>query len=62
FAFRLFGNIFAGQVLLFVIGFLFGAANLAVFGLEFFVGAIQAAVFAMLTLTFMNQAVQEPHH
>ena len=62
FAFRLFGNIFAGQVLLFVIGFLFGAANVAVFGLELFVGLIQAAVFAMLTLTFMNQAVLEPHH
>ncbi len=62
FAFRLFGNIFAGQVLLFVIGFLAPVANLGVFGLELFVGLIQAAVFALLTLTFMSQAVQEAHH
>lgn len=61
FAFRLFGNIFAGQVLLFVIGSLAAVANVGVFGLELFVGAIQAAVFAMLTLTFMTQAVQSHH-
>lgn len=67
FAFRLFGNIFAGQVLLFVIGFLFPVALVAVYGLEFFVGAIQAVVFALLTLTFMAGAVvshhdEEEHH
>jgi len=61
FAFRLFGNVFAGQVLLFVIGVLLPVANMAVYGLEFFVGAIQAAVFAMLTLTFMSMAVQGHH-
>jgi F-type H+-transporting ATPase subunit a len=62
FTFRLFGVIFAGQVLLFIIGFLLPAANVAVFGLEFFVGAIQALVFAMLTLIFMTLAVQPHHH
>jgi F-type H+-transporting ATPase subunit a len=62
FAFRLFGVIFAGQVLLFIIGYLLPVANVAVFGLEFFVGAIQAAVFAMLTLIFMTLAVQPHHH
>jgi F-type H+-transporting ATPase subunit a len=62
FAFRLFGVIFAGQVLLFIIGFLLPVANVAVFGLEFFVGAIQAVVFAMLTLIFMTLAVQPHHH
>jgi len=62
FSFRLFGNIFAGQVLLFVLGFLFPLALVAVYGLEFFVGAIQAAVFAMLTLTFMAQATQSHDH
>jgi F-type H+-transporting ATPase subunit a len=61
FAFRLLGNIFAGQVLLFVIGFLAPVAVVAVYGLEFFVGAIQAVVFGMLTLTFMTQAT-ESHH
>jgi len=56
FAFRLFGNIFAGQVLLFVIGFLLPVALVGVYGLEFFVGAIQALVFGLLTLTFMAGA------
>ncbi len=62
FSFRLLGNIFAGQVLLFVIGFLLPIANVAVYGLEAFVGLIQAAVFAMLTLTFMSQATISHAH
>jgi F-type H+-transporting ATPase subunit a len=57
FAFRLFGNIFAGEVLLSVISFL---APLVIpipfYGLEVFVGFIQALVFAMLTLVFFNMA------
>ncbi|MCI0395716.1 MAG: F0F1 ATP synthase subunit A [Chloroflexi bacterium] len=61
FAFRLFGNIFAGQVLLFVIGSLLGVALVGVYGLEFFVGAIQALVFALLTLTFMAGATTAHH-
>jgi F-type H+-transporting ATPase subunit a len=61
FAFRLFGNIFAGSVLLFVMGSLLGA--IAIFPsvfylLEFLVGAIQAIVFGLLTMTFMAQATQ----
>ncbi len=58
FAFRLLGNIFAGQVLLFVIGGLLPIANLLFWHLEFFVGILQAAVFALLTLTFMSMATQ----
>jgi len=63
FAFRLFGNIFAGSVLLFVMGSLLGSGGFG-FGqvgfllLEFFVGLIQAIVFGMLTMTFMAQATQ----
>ena len=61
FAFRLFGNIFAGSVLLFVMGSLLG--SIAIFPsmfymLEFLVGAIQAIVFGLLTMTFMAQATQ----
>lgn len=57
FAFRLFGNIFAGEVLLAVMAFLVPIiAPLPFIGLELFVGAIQALVFAMLTLVFMNLA------
>ncbi|MFW5940264.1 MAG: F0F1 ATP synthase subunit A [Chloroflexota bacterium] len=60
FSFRLLGNIFAGQVLLFVMAFLLPVANVAFFALEFFVGLIQAIVFAMLTLVFMAGATE--HH
>ncbi len=59
FAFRLFGNIFAGEVLLTVIGFLVPIiAPMPFYGLELFVGFIQALVFAMLTLVFFNMATQ----
>ncbi len=61
FAFRLFGNIFAGSVLLFVMGSLLGMIAIMpsiFYMLEFFVGAIQAIVFGLLTMTFMAQALQ----
>ncbi len=61
FAFRLLGNIFAGQVLLFVIGALLPVANILFWHLEFAVGALQAVIFALLTLTFM-QGATESHH
>lgn len=57
FAFRLFGNIFAGEVLLVVIAFLVPViAPMPFYGLEIFVGFIQALVFAMLSLVFFNMA------
>ena len=59
FAFRLFGNIFAGAVLLFVMGYLipFVFPGVMIFyGLELFVGAIQALVFMMLTFVFISVA------
>lgn len=63
FAFRLFGNIFAGQVLLFLIPFLAGALlPMVVYGFELFVGAIQAFVFAMLLLVFSTMAMSGHDH
>lgn len=60
FAFRLFGNIFAGEVLLLIIMTLVPlVAPLPFFALEFFVGFIQALVFAMLTLIFLKIATEE---
>lgn len=60
FAFRLFGNIFAGEVLLTVIAFIGGSflffAPIPFYGLEIFVGFIQALVFSMLSLVFFNMA------
>ncbi len=58
FSFRLFGNIFAGEVLLLVIPFLLSFLVPLIFmGLETFVGLIQAFIFAVLTLAFMSMAV-----
>jgi F-type H+-transporting ATPase subunit a len=57
FAFRLFGNIFAGEVLLAVIAFIVPIiAPIPFLGLEVFVGFVQALVFAMLSLVFMSMA------
>lgn len=62
FAFRLFGNIFAGEVLLAVIAFLVPVfASLPFMGLEIFVGFIQALIFATLTLVFINIATTSHH-
>lgn len=61
FTFRLFGNIFAGDVLITFISFLTPFVFPVIFyGLETFVGFIQAAVFALLTLVFAVMAVE--HH
>lgn len=58
FTFRLFGNIFAGEVLLVVIGFLIPwVATVPFLGLELFVGFVQAFVFAMLTTVFAAMAI-----
>jgi F-type H+-transporting ATPase subunit a len=63
FSFRLFGNLFAGDVLLLVMSFLIPVAGPIVFYfLEVFVGFIQAFVFAMLTLVFMSLAVTPHEH
>ena len=71
FSFRLFGNIFAGEVLLIVIATLFFQifqnlafiiypASLIFVALEIFVGFIQAFIFATLTLVFLKMATA--HH
>jgi F-type H+-transporting ATPase subunit a len=69
FTFRLLGNIFAGGVLLLVMTFIVPFfIPMPFLGLELFVGFIQALVFAMLALVFMNMAMAshgdhgEEHH
>lgn len=60
FSFRLFGNIFAGEVLLLVMPFFLSLLlPLPFLGLEVFVGLIQAFIFAVLTLAFMTMATLE---
>ncbi|MHB0871489.1 MAG: F0F1 ATP synthase subunit A [Chloroflexota bacterium] len=66
-AFRLFGNIFAGEVLLVTMSAMIPLAVPSVFfGLEIFVGIVQALIFSMLTLVFLTIATTqhggEAHH
>jgi F-type H+-transporting ATPase subunit a len=66
---RLFGNVFAGEVL---IGTMLALTTAAVFvlplaffvpavflGLELLFGAVQALVFALLTMTYITMAIAE---
>lgn len=63
FAFRLFGNIFAGEVLLAVMAFLLPfIVPLPFIAMELFVGFIQALVFSMLTAVFLSVAVAHGEH
>lgn len=62
FAFRLFGNIFAGEVLMTIIAFLVPViAPFPFLLLEVFVGFIQALVFSMLTTVFLSMAITKHH-
>jgi F-type H+-transporting ATPase subunit a len=60
-SFRLFGNIFGGEVLLLVMYFLLGGVYLGFgvvifLGLEVLFGGIQALLFSLLTLTYITLA------
>jgi F-type H+-transporting ATPase subunit a len=61
-SFRLFGNILAGEVLIIVATFFvpyLGPVPLMLF--ELFIGFLQAAIFALLTLFFIKLAITEAH-
>jgi F-type H+-transporting ATPase subunit a len=62
FSFRLFGNIFAGEVLIAIVAFFVPYVLPAPFMLfEMFVGFVQAVIFALLTLFFIKLAVTPIH-
>lgn len=72
-ALRLFGNIYAGEVLLNLIsgmGNHFGVATWLVGiplqiiwqGFSMFIGAIQAYIFVTLSLVYLSHKVKHPHH
>jgi F-type H+-transporting ATPase subunit a len=61
FTFRLFGNMMAGEILVFSMIFLLPWLIPVIFyGLELFVGLIQSIIFFGLTLVFVSMAVT-PH-
>lgn len=63
FSFRLFGNIFAGSVLLSVFAYLLPVvADIIFIPFELFVAVIQAFVFAFLTLLFMQIGTTSHSH
>ncbi len=63
FSFRLFGNIFAGEVMLLVLASLVPLVlTLPFLGLEVFVGLIQAFIFYILTLAFFTIATISHDH
>jgi F-type H+-transporting ATPase subunit a len=63
FAFRLFGNIFAGEVVLATMAFLITfLVPVPFYALEVLVGAVQALVFAMLSLVFFSMATISHEH
>jgi F-type H+-transporting ATPase subunit a len=63
FSFRLFGNIFAGEVLLAIMFFLLPyIVPIPFMMLEMFFGMIQAFIFAMLTLVFLSSSIANTEH
>jgi F-type H+-transporting ATPase subunit a len=62
-SFRLFGNIFAGEVLLATMLSVAPYVMFVFIGLELFVGLIQALIFSMLSMVFLSIAtVHEEAH
>lgn len=66
-AFRLFGNIIGGEIVIGILIFLtaptliFTAVALPMYCLEIFVGVIQAFIFAILTASYIGTAIAEHH-
>lgn len=62
-AFRLFGNILAGEVVIATItGMVHFLLPTVFFGLEVFVGILQALIFSMLTMVFLAMATTHESH
>jgi len=61
-SFRLFGAIFAGEVLVLIISkFVPLILPVPLMAFETFIGVLQAGIFAILTLAFIKIAITEPH-
>jgi F-type H+-transporting ATPase subunit a len=58
---RLFGNVFAGEVLVLVLLAIGPVFVFVVFGLELLFGIVQALVFALLAMTYVVLATIEHH-
>ena len=62
FSFRLFGNVFAGGILIAIAtAFIPLVLPVPIMLFETFVALVQAAIFALLTVAFIKIAISEPH-
>lgn len=65
-AFRLFGNILAGEILIVILLILVPAwlpfINSIWLGVSIVIGVIQAFIFTMLSMSYISGAVQDEHH
>lgn len=62
-SFRLFGNILAGEVLIIILGILVPyVIPTAWLAFSVFVGAIQAFIFTMLSMSYLANSVRDEHH
>lgn len=65
-SFRLFGNILAGEILIIILGILvpmwLPIPNIVWLGFSVFVGAVQAFIFTMLSMSYLANSIQDGHH
>lgn len=65
-SFRLFGNILAGEILIIILGILvpmwIPIPNIVWMGFSVFVGAVQAFIFTMLSMSYLANSIQDGHH
>lgn len=65
-AFRLFGNILAGEILIIILGILLPiwmpVPGVVWLLFSVFVGAVQAFIFTMLSMSYLSNAVKDDHH
>ncbi|VBB08927.1 atpase f0 complex subunit a active site [Lucifera butyrica] len=65
-AFRLFGNILAGEVMIIILGMLvpkwIPVPNIVWLGFSVFVGLVQAFIFTMLSMSYLANSVNNEHH
>jgi F-type H+-transporting ATPase subunit a len=64
-AFRLFGNILAGEILIIILGILvpmwIPIPNIIWLGFSVFVGVVQAFIFTMLSMSYLANSLKDHH-
>ena len=65
-AFRLFGNILAGEILIIILGLLLPIwmpiPSIVWLAFSLFVGVVQAFIFTMLSMAYLSNGIKDNHH